>query len=73
MEQGRIAPVHAVPLIFSVRAQTHPYADFKVKVRAVLGPDGTNPFPEAGQFLEVLFRRRLEPGPDRACHRPGPG
>jgi len=34
-----------------------------VQVRAVLGPDGTDPFPEAGQFLEVLFRRLLEPGP----------
>ena len=63
MDQGRIAPVHPVHLIFAVWALTQHYADFDVQVRAVLGPDGTDPFPEAGQFLEVLFRRLLEPGP----------
>jgi TetR/AcrR family transcriptional regulator len=63
MDQGRIAPVHPVHLIFAVWALTQHYADFDVQVRAVLGADGTDPFPEAGQFLEVLFRRLLEPGP----------
>jgi len=62
MDQGRIARVHPVHLIFSVWALTQHYADFDVQVRAVLGTDGADPFPEAGQFLEVLFRRLLEPG-----------
>ena len=62
MDQGRIAPVHPVHLIFAVWALTQHYADFDVQVRAVLGADGADPFPEAGQFLEVLFRRLLEPG-----------
>jgi TetR/AcrR family transcriptional regulator len=59
--------VHPVPLIFAVWALTQDHADFDVQVRAVMGPDRTVPFPEAGQFLEVLFRRLLEPGQDRAC------
>jgi TetR/AcrR family transcriptional regulator len=66
MDQGRIAPVHPVHLIFAVWALTQHYADFDVQVRAVLGADGADPFPDAGQFLEVLFRRLLEPEQDRA-------
>lgn len=62
MDQGRIAPVHPVHLIFAVWALTQHYADFDVQVRAVLGADGADPFPEADRFLEVLFRRMLEPG-----------
>lgn len=62
MDQGRIAPVHPVHLIFAVWALTQHYADFDVQVRAVLGADGADPFPEADRFLEVLFRRLLEPG-----------
>jgi TetR/AcrR family transcriptional regulator len=66
MDEGRLAPVHPVHLIFSVWALTQHYADFDVQVRAVLGEGEADPFPEAGQFLEVLFRRLLEPGQDRA-------
>ena len=62
MDQGRIAPVHPVHLIFAVWALTQHYADFDVQVRAVLGADGADPFPEADRFLETLFRRMLEPG-----------
>ena len=62
MDQGRIAPVHPVHLIFAVWALTQHYADFDVQVRAVLGADGADPFPEADRFLETLFRRLLEPG-----------
>lgn len=62
MDQGRIARVHPVHLIFSVWALTQHYADFDVQVRAVLGESEADPFPEAGRFLEVLFRRLLEPG-----------
>ena len=62
MDQGRIARVHPVHLIFSVWALTQHYADFDVQVRAVLGEGEADPFPEAEQFLEVLFTRLLEPG-----------
>jgi len=60
MEEGRIARVDPVHLIFSIWALTQHYADFDVQVRAVLGPDH-DPFTEAGGFLETLFTRLLAP------------
>lgn len=62
MDEGRIARVDPVHLIFSVWALTQHYADFDFQVRAVLGP-GHDPFAEAGAFLETLFRRLLAPEP----------
>lgn len=59
MDQGRIARVHPVHLIFSVWALTQHYADFDMQVRAVLGP-GHDPFAEAGDYLETLFRKLLK-------------
>jgi TetR/AcrR family transcriptional regulator len=59
MAQGRIAEVHPVHLIFSIWALTQHYADFDVQVRAVLGDEGSDPFPEAGRYLETLFRKLL--------------
>jgi TetR/AcrR family transcriptional regulator len=60
MEEGRIARVDPVHLVFSIWALTQHYADFDVQVRAVLGP-GHDPFAEAGGFLETLFTRLLQP------------
>jgi TetR/AcrR family transcriptional regulator len=60
MEEGQIARVDPVHLIFSIWALTQHYADFDVQVRAVLGP-GHDPFAEAGGFLETLFTRLLAP------------
>jgi TetR/AcrR family transcriptional regulator len=60
MDEGRIARVDPVHLIFSIWALTQHYADFDVQVRAVLGP-GHDPFAEAGGYLETLFTRLLEP------------
>ena len=60
MDEGRIARVHPVHLIFSIWALTQHYADFDVQVRAVLGP-GHDPYAEATEFLETLFRRLLAP------------
>jgi TetR/AcrR family transcriptional regulator len=62
MDEGRIARVDPVHLIFSIWALTQHYADFDVQVRAVLGPDH-DPFAEAGKFLETLFTRLLSPNP----------
>ncbi len=58
---GRIAPVHPHHLIFSIWALTQHYADFDMQVRAVLGPGGGDPFPEAARFLDTLFGRLLAP------------
>ena len=60
MEEGRIARVDPLHLMFSIWALTQHYADFDVQVRAVLGP-GHDPYAEAGAFLETLFTRLLAP------------
>lgn len=60
MEEGRIAKVPPVHLIFSIWSLTQHYADFDVQVRAVLGA-GHDPFTEAGPFLDHLFRKMLQP------------
>ncbi len=60
MDQGRIARMNPVHLIFSIWALTQHYADFDVQVRGVLGP-GHDPYAEAGEYLETLFRRLLTP------------
>ena len=66
MDQGRIARLPPVHLIFSIWATTQHYADFDVQVRAVLGP-GHDPFSEAGDFLQTLFTRLLAPPPAAAA------
>ena len=58
MDQGRIARLPPHHLIFSIWALTQHYADFDMQVRAVLGPDH-DPFAEAGDYLETLFRKLL--------------
>ena len=69
MDQGRIARVHPVHLIFSIWALTQHYADFDVQVRAVLGP-GHDPFAEAQDYLETLFTRLLSPARSAATGSP---
>lgn len=66
MDQGRIAKLPPVHLIFSIWAMTQHYADFDVQVRAVLGP-GHDPFTEAGDFLQTLFTKLLAPSGDVAA------
>jgi TetR/AcrR family transcriptional regulator len=60
MDQGRIARLQPQHLLFSIWALTQHYADFDMQVRAVLGP-GHDPFAEAGDYLETLFRKLLAP------------
>jgi TetR/AcrR family transcriptional regulator len=62
--KGRIAPVDPHHLIFSIWALTQHYADFDVQVRAVLGAEQADAYPAAGQYLETLFARLLEPRRD---------
>ncbi len=61
MDQGRIARLHPVHLIFSIWALTQHYADFDMQVRAVLQHEGADPFPAAQAHLETLFRKLLAP------------
>jgi len=60
MDQGRIARVDPVHLMFSIWALTQHYADFDAQVRMVLGP-GHDPYAEARRHLDILFRRLLAP------------
>jgi TetR/AcrR family transcriptional regulator len=60
MAEGRIATLPPAHLIFSIWALTQHYADFDVQVRIVLGP-GHDPFAEAGDYLETLFKKLLAP------------
>ncbi len=62
IDDGRLARVNPVHLIFSIWALTQHYADFDVQVRAVLG-GGHDPFVEAAEYLETLFRKLLAPLP----------
>lgn len=60
MDEGRIARLDPVHLVFSIWALTQHYADFDVQVRTVLG-EGHDPYAEAGAFLETLYGRLLAP------------
>lgn len=60
MEAGRLRKVEPHHLIFSIWSMTQHYADFEVQVRAVLGR-GHDPFSEAQDFLDDLYRRLLAP------------
>lgn len=60
MDEGRIARLDPVHLVFSIWALTQHYADFDVQVRTVLG-EGHDPYAEAGAFLEMLYTRLLAP------------
>lgn len=61
MDQGRIARLHPIHLIFSIWALTQHYADFEIQVRLVLGSEGNNPYPAADSYLETLFTKLLAP------------
>lgn len=60
MDQGRIARMDPVHLVFSIWALTQHYADFEMQVQAVLGA-GHDPYAEAQVFLEHLYTRLLAP------------
>jgi TetR/AcrR family transcriptional regulator len=60
MDQGALKPSDPRHLIFSIWSLTQHYADFDVQVRAVLGPEVEDPFPEAEDYLITLFSRQLK-------------
>jgi TetR/AcrR family transcriptional regulator len=61
IEDGKIADIDPVHLIFSIWATTQHYADFDVLVRAVLGPrrGGKRRFDDASRALEMLYTSGL--------------
>jgi TetR/AcrR family transcriptional regulator len=64
VENGALAPVDPVHLIFMIWAVTQHYADFDVQVRAVLGPDKTGDdghFDDAQAAILTVFLEGLRP------------
>lgn len=59
IDAGKIARVHPYHLLFSIWSLTQHYADFDVQVRAVL--DDEDPFDNAPDFINTLYRRLLSP------------
>lgn len=57
---GKIAPVDARHLIFSIWATTQHYADFEVQVDVLTGD--ADPHEGAEAFLRTLYTRLLSPG-----------
>lgn len=57
VKDGKIAPVNAHHLVFSIWAMTQHYADFEVQVTAIIGD--VDPFPDAEAHLEQMLRRML--------------
>lgn len=58
---GKIAPVAAHHLIFSIWATTQHYADFDAQVRGILQPNGDAHFETAEVFLAHMLRATLTP------------
>jgi len=63
IDQGRMAPVDPVQLIFLIWSSTQHYADFDIQVKAVLGRErgGEGRFEDAARFLDQLFLHGLTP------------
>ena len=61
IEAGKIAAVDPYHLMFSIWSLTQHYADFDVQVRTVLGPEITDPFEGAQEYLTQLFTKLLRP------------
>lgn len=59
VDEGRIAPIDPRHLIFSIWATTQHYADFDAQVRVLMA--GERVFDGAGQYLQQMFSRMLEP------------
>jgi len=59
IKMGKLAPVHPYHLLFSIWSLTQHYADFDVQIRAVM--DTEDPFAEAPDFIDTLYRRLLTP------------
>ncbi|PWE32837.1 TetR family transcriptional regulator [Maritimibacter sp. 55A14] len=58
---GKIANIDPYHLIFSIWATTQHYADFDAQIGMILDEPGTDPFPGAAAFLDLLYTKLLRP------------
>ena len=61
--EGRLAPVDARHLIFSIWATTQHYADFDAQLQVLM--EGQDVHDDASAYLDTLYRRLLTPSSDK--------
>ena len=61
INQGKIAKINPVHLIFSIWATTQHYSDFEIQIQLILGDDKKKVVEEAEDYLQKMFTKLLMP------------
>ncbi len=61
VDQGKIAKINPVHLIFSIWATTQHYSDFETQIKLICGSDETNIASDAEEHLKKMFTKLLSP------------
>ena len=61
INQGKIAKINPVHLIFSIWATTQHYSDFEIQIQLILGNDKKKVVEEAEDYLQKMFTKLLMP------------
>ena len=61
VDQGKIASLDPIHLIFSIWATTQHYSDFEIQMQLICGSEEKNIFPDAEDHLKKMFTRFLSP------------
>ena len=61
VDQGKIAKINPVHLIFSIWATTQHYSDFETQIKLICGAEQTNITSDAEVYLKKMFTKLLSP------------
>ena len=61
VNQGKIAKINPVHLIFSIWATTQHYSDFETQIKLICGVEQTNITSDAEVYLKKMFTKLLSP------------
>lgn len=61
IDQGRLAPVHPLHLLFLIWSSTQHYADFEPQIKALAEDDSQTLFEQAEHTLKLIITRGLKP------------
>ena len=61
INQGKIAKINPIHLIFSIWATTQHYSDFEIQIQLILGNDKKKVVEEAEDYLQKMFTKLLMP------------
>ena len=61
VDQGKIAKINPVHLIFSIWATTQHYSDFETQIKLICGVEQTNITSDAEVYLKKMFTKLLSP------------